>query len=159
MPETTTTTTTTTTDICLEHKIELGLMAELVKRTYFASGGAGAGTLMLNSMDNLSEERPAKYIVVHALPCATVAPGMPFRKVSVKIVALTHIPTHRDGKLCKILYNECFQFLSGLTKATLSTATGLTIDGIVQAQGEQAFEPIKDYQILVATCDVYLTKN
>jgi hypothetical protein len=157
MPETTT--TTTTTDINIEHKLELGFMSILSDRDYFKSGGEGYEVLMLNFMDNSSDDRPAKYIVVHAAPAVRVAPNAPYYKISVKLVALTHMPSDKDRKLCKALYNENFNCIRGLDVSSLGTASGLTIDGVVMTQGDEAIEPIKDYQMMLASCDIFLTQN
>lgn len=156
MPETT---TTTTTDINIEHKLELAFITLLQARDYFKAGGAGYGTEMLQFMDNSSDDRPAKYLVIHAEPAEQIAPGMPMYKIPVNLVSLSHMPTDKDRKICKLLYNECFNCLKGITKANFATATGITIDGIIMTSGKEGIEPVKDYQMLIASCEIYLTEN
>lgn len=156
---TTAATTTTTTDINIEHKLELAFIALLAARDYFKAGGAGHDIPMLQFMDNSADDRPAKYLVIHAEPAEQIAPGMPMYKIPVNLVSLSHMPSDKDRKICKVLYNECFQCLKGITKADFLTATGLAIDGIVMTSGKEGIEPIKDYQMLIASCEIFITQN
>jgi len=158
MPDTTTTTTTTTGQ-SYEHKLQAGFISLLGQRPYFSSGGAGHGTAMFHFMDNKTEDRPAKYIVIHCAPCEPIAPGFPHSKIPVKLVCLTHIPADKDRAICNTLYRECFDLIRTMTKSTLGTAAGLTIDGIVRQGGDETFEPVKDYQMMLAACDIFITET
>lgn len=147
-----------TTAMDIEYALETGILVELVKRDYFKTGGAGAGTTMLHFMDNSITERPLKYIIVHASPAERLQPNSPFYKVNVSIVSLTHVPNDENRAICRALYKECLDFVNRFDKSAVSTASGLTIDGFVPQTGSESMGS-DSFQNLIASVDVFITKT
>jgi hypothetical protein len=148
-----------TTAMDIEHALEDGIIIELAKRTYFATGGAGAGTSMIHYMDNSPTDRPLKYIVIHAQPAERLQPNSNFYKVSASLVSLSHIPNDKSRTNCETLYKECLDFINRFSKSAVSTASGLTIDGIVPQAGSESADFAENYQHMIASADVYITKT
>jgi hypothetical protein len=148
-----------TTAMDIEHALETGIITELAKRTYFATGGGGAGTSMLHFMDNTTIERPKKYIVVRAHPAERVQPNYNYYKVSISLASLSHIPNDKSRTDCESLYKECLDFIQKFSKSAVGTSAGLTIDGIVSQAGEESINALENFQILICNADVYITKT
>ncbi|HCE46171.1 MAG TPA: hypothetical protein DET40_21715 [Lentisphaeria bacterium] len=148
-----------TSGMNIEYALETGIITELAKRTYFAQGGAGAGTSIIHFMDNSIAERPMKYVVVHAQPAERIQPNYPYYKVSVSLVSLSHIPNDKSRASCRTLYQECLDFIQKFDKGAVSTASGLTIDGSVAQGGAESADFGENYQNQIANFDVYLTKT
>lgn len=148
----------TTSAMDIEYTLETGIMAELVKRTYFATGGAGAGTTMLHFSDNSPTDRPIKYIIVHASPAERLQPNSNFYKVLVSLVSLTHVPNDEARTICRAFYKECLDFVNRFDKSAIGTASGLTVDGFVPQVGSESFGS-DNFQNLIASVDVYITKT
>lgn len=142
----------------IEHALETGIMTELRKRTYFATGGAGAAVNIEHVMDNSSIEKPIKYVVVHAHPAERLQPNYNYYKVPVSIVSRSHIPNDKARTDCETLYKECLDFVHRFDKTAVGTSASLTVDGFVPQPGDESIVA-DNYQNLIANVDVYITKT
>jgi hypothetical protein len=158
VPDETTTTTTTAADVTMqiEDLLETAFIALVDGLPYYVQTGYD----VRGYSDNTAKEKQF-YSVVHAKPVRRIAPNFPMWECEVELFCFSHIDADKKSEILRRLYNECNNLLNTLTPAQLSTASTLTIDGILPSTdpGAEDFNADTGYQIMTAKAKIYLTKQ
>jgi len=134
----------------IEKKIEDGIKAILTVRTYVT-----ANSIPVRNFGDNTGERVQKYLVAHCGTAERIAPNFNMWKMECEIIAITHIPNDENRAVLNAMYQDAMSAVHTMTPASLSTSSGLTVDGIVPKPGGE--EMAENYQMKILRFDVFLT--
>jgi len=136
----------------IEKQVADGIISLLKARTYISTNTIP----VISSLDQVTEKDEI-FASIHAEPHDRIAPNYNFYSIDCNIVAASRSKADPDADKLHPLTYECQALANTLTAASLATATGLTIDGIVPMQGADSETPNNMFLLFSAKVKVHLT--
>lgn len=137
--------------ITIESALQSGLVTLLSAVTWPAANATVIGY-------GDGEGRPKDpAMIVHAKPARRLEPNANYWECQVLVVCLTKPEADDNRVTVTRAYEEALGWVKGLTAASLTAATGLTVDGVIMTEaGEDSVT--EDDQMKTVPFTVFITK-
>jgi hypothetical protein len=135
----------------IENDLENGFIALIEQIQYIIDN-----SINVRNFENNSEDVNPPAVIVNCNPVRRIEPNDKYYECETDFICFTYIEDDKARSQLKAIQSEIFDFARTLLPVTISTESGLTVDGLVMDDtGEQERDEHNNY--ITVKLKVYLT--